>query len=226
MASQNSQKKEPLKLKVILPLVALILLLSALFAMIQVSKSPYTPMSTLELSESFSTYVAKFKERDHYKLFIGHKKVTLSPGAALDELLQEVEDRELISSIDFAYKIPIFSNLVGDWIFALKDNDFQAQVPLPSFGEATFDPATLQVNFKSELAEEKKAVFRTALKEKLVGYQFAMDPATQASLETESRQQVQIFLETWLKATYKNLPSFKYQITFTGSKNSGSPEEP
>ncbi len=226
MASQSSKEKEPLKLRIILPLLALIGLLSALFAILQLSKSPYSPMSTLELSESFSSYVAKFPERDHYKLFIGHKKVTLLAGPAITETLQYVEGHELISSVDLTYDIQVFINLAGDWVFNLKENDFQAQVPLPSFGEAVFDPTSLQVHFKTDLAEEKKSILRDVLKEKLVTYQVAIDPATQTALESDSHKQVQDFLESWLKAKYKNLPEFKYQVKFTGSKNSSSTEEP
>lgn len=226
MAAQNSNEKEPLKLRIILPLVALIVIFGAVLAVFNLSKSSFPSMSNLEFSHSFSTYVSKLKERDHYKLFVGHKKVVLSPGAALDELLQDVDGRELISSVSLTYNIPVHINLVGDWIFNLKENSLQAQVPLPSFGEPAFDPLSLQMVFKTELAEDKKSVLKDVLKEKFAGYRIAMDPTTQASLESESLQQVQSFLQSWLATTYKNLPDFKYQITFTGSKSSGSPEEP
>lgn len=226
MTSQNSNEKEPLKLRIILPLVALIVIFVGVFAVFHLSKSSFISMSNLELSHSFSTYVSKLGDHDHYRFFVGHKKVTLSPGPALDELLEDVDGREMVSSVNLTYNIPVYTNLVGDWIFILKENSLQTQAPLPSFGEPVFDPLSLQVNFKTDLTEDKKSVLRDVLKGNLSEYRIAMDPATQASLESESLQQVQSFLQNWLAKTYKDLPEFKYQITFTGSKSSGSSEEP
>ena len=226
MASQNSEKKEPLKLKIILPLLAIILILIGIFEMIHFSKSTYNPLTPLELSDSFSAYISKFKERDHFKFFVGQKKVTLLPGPSLSEFLQSVDGSELISSVDLTYNIPVFTNLVGEWVFNLKETDFRAQVPLPTLGEPIFDPSSLVVHFKSEVSEDKQSVLRDILKESLVGYQVTMDPTTQSSLESQSRQKVQELLQAWLKATYKNIPELKYTISFTGSKNSENNDEP
>lgn len=226
MSTQKSTEKEPAKLRIILPLVAVILLLTGLIAMINLSKSPFAPMTTPELNESFAGYISKLKSRDHYPLFVSHKKVIIPAGAALHDSLKDIEGSDLISNIELNYNIPVSINLTGDWLFTLKDTDFIAQGPFPLFGEAVLDSSQLQVTFKSELAEDKKAVLKDALKETLASYQMSMDATTQVALEQESHAKVQDFLESWLKSTFKNLPDLKYQIRFIGSKNSDNGDEP
>ncbi len=226
MQEQSANKKEPLNLKIILPLVAVILLLSAVSVWISLSKAPYSPMTTSEITESFSSYVAKIKDREHYKLFIGHKKVSLPLGPSLVEFLPGADGADLISGVGLTYEIPVYLNLGGDWIFTINENTFLAQAPLPTFGDPIFRPASLSVSFRSELSEEKKAVIRDTLKESLAAYRVEMDPISQANLELESREKAQDFLGAWLRMTFKNLPDFKYKVSFTGSKSAETPEEP
>ncbi len=225
MSKQTSDTKEPLNLKVILPLLAILVVLFGIVAIINLSRSPYVPMTTLELNSSFANYVSKFDEKDHYKLYVSLKKVALMPGPTLSNFLQGLEGAELISSVDLTYEIPIFINLVEDWVFLLKENEFQSQVPFPVFGEPLFEPSRLVLNFKSDLSEEKKSDLSHALKDRLSVYKVPVDPASQASLENESRLKVQEFIDTWLHSKFKNLPKFNYKISFTGSKNLDSFEE-
>jgi hypothetical protein len=219
MQNPAPEEKEPLKLRIILPLIAVILLLTGIFAIINISKSTFEPMSGPEISASFNSFTAKNPDREHFKLFVSSKEVHWDQRPTLNELLQGIEGSDLVASVSMKYQIPVFINLVGDWIFAMKDNELQVQAPMPTYGEAVLDPTSLQINFTGELSEDQKSVLRETLKESLSAYQIEIDPQTQATLEKESREKLQDLLGKWMTSSFKNIPDLKYQITFSGSQS-------
>lgn len=220
------QKKEPLNLKIILPLAGVILLLALVFVTINFSKSSYLEATTPQLVESFNSFALKNKSFDHFKLFVSEKSVTWEQGPSLAGFLQDLSGSEAISTVALGYQIPVFINLTGDWIFNKTDDELMVQAPMPIFGDAVLDPTTLQIKFKSSVTPEQESLIRETLTENLASYRVALDSSSRASLQQESRTQLQELLKNWLDKNYSNIPDIKFKISFSGSDDPEFPEEP
>jgi hypothetical protein len=228
MQQQNPEnnKKEPLKLKVILPLVGLIVILTGAYFALNLSKESFADTSVPELIEDFHTSAVKKQDYDHYKLFVGQKPVTWEHGASLEGFLNGLEGSENISSVSLNYQIPVFINLAGDWIFNISGQTLSVQAPMPTFGDAVLDPNSLQIKFKNQVSTEEEGLIRETLKESLASYRVTLDNTSRTNLEKESRIKVEELVSTWLKKTYSNVPDLKYQVSFSGSENTEATDEP
>jgi hypothetical protein len=226
MNTAAEEKKEPLKLKIILPLLGAILLLSVIFFAFNWSKSSFSEVTTPELAGSFNSFVVNTENYDHFKLFVSQKHVTWEQGPSLSGFLQGIEGSDRVSSVALQYQIPVFINLGGEWLFNLQNPNLTVQAPMPTFGDAVLDPSSLEIKFKTNVSPEQETVIRETLKENLSSYRVALDSSSRASLEKESRLKVEELLNAWINNSYTRVPELKYQISFSGSKNSEFPEEP
>ncbi len=226
MNTAGEEKKEPLKLKIILPLVAAIFILSFAFFAVNWTKGSFSEVTTPQLSDSFNTFVANTENYDHYKLFVSEKNVTWDQGPSLAGFLKGIEGSDRISSVALQYQIPVFINLGGEWLFNLQSPNLLVQAPMPTFGDAVLVPSSLEVKFKSTVPPEQEAVIRDTLKDHLSSYRVALDSSSRASLEKESRLKLEGLLTDWINKSYSRVPELKYQISFSGSKGSDSAEEP
>lgn len=226
MPQSMDTKKEPLKLKIILPLLGLIVILIGAFFVLNLTKESFVDTTIPELVEDFHSSVLKNANYDHYKLFVSQKPVTWEQGPSLSGFLEGIEGSENISSVTLQYKIPVFINLAGDWIFNRNDQTLAVQAPMPTFGDAVLDAGSMQIKFKNQVSAEQETTLREALKENLASYRVALDNSSRNSLEEQSRLKVQELLERWINKSYSNVPDLKFQISFSGSQNSEVPEEP
>lgn len=226
MNSGSEEKKEPLRLKIILPLLAAILILSAIFYTVNLSKGSFADVTTAQLSSSFSSFVAHTEDYDHYKLFVSEKHVTWDQGPSLSGFLQGIERSDSVSSVGLNYHIPVFINLSGEWLFNLRSPNLDVRAPMPTFGDAILDPTSLQIKFKSAVTPEQEGVIRDTLKDRLSSYRVALDSGSRASLEKESRTKLEDLLNTWINKSYSRVPELKYQISFSGADGSENVEDP
>jgi hypothetical protein len=226
MAEAAEKKKEPIKLKIILPLAGAIIVLAIAYFVLNLSKSPFSETTTPQLVESFHSYAIKNKNFDHFKLFTSQKRVNWDQGPSLAGFLKDLDGSDKVSSVALSYQIPVFINLTGDWIFNLANSNLTVQVPMPTFGDAVLDASSLEIKFKSAVSPEQESLIREALKENLASYRVALDSSSRASLEQESRVKVQELLQVWLTKSFSKVPEIKYQISFSGSEASDFIEEP
>lgn len=226
MQASSKEKIEPLKIKIILPLVALIMVLIGVFSFINYSPLPTADFDPAELHESFVDFAQKKSDFDRFKLFVSQKKVTWDQGPSLADFLDGVEGSQGIGSVSLEYQIPVFISLADDWVFSFANSVLTVLAPMPTFGEAMLNPGSLKITYKDPVTADQEAVIQNVLKENLMAYRVALDSESRNYLEDQSRVKVQEFLDEWLEKNFSAKPDLKYQISFSGSPGSERHEEP
>lgn len=224
MGLENQEEREPLKLKIILPLLGMILVCVLIFSLHNSSKFSIDQLSTVELTESFNAFVSDKSKNEPFRLFTSAKTVTWEQGPSLVGLLEGIKGQDAVSSISLKYQIPVYVTPGGDWVFSLGQGSLDIQAPSPTFGDAVLDPASLEISYKSELSSQEKEDLKELLKQNLSAYRVAIDKESRVLLESESRTRIQGLVEEWVSQSFDHPPALTYRVTFLGSETESADE--